>query len=181
MVVSVNNFEKQQQKWRKTISQKLKLALETNMLLVKTRQVCNLFQEPVEQPLLSFRIAEGKPDIKPDRHYVYFEQSYVEQKSLGWSELNGNFFYGGVIKVISTYILHFYFAHFRGTFGVGGCQSCFKTCVPQVNKNEPAFHKIQFWKFLTFGLTKIVNLCLNDGLKHPTVVAKWLRAFVKFM
>ena len=26
------------------------------------RQVCNLFQEPVEQPLLCFRIAEKKPD-----------------------------------------------------------------------------------------------------------------------
>ena len=31
--------------------------------LLQTRQVCNLFQEPVEQPLSSFRIAEEKPDI----------------------------------------------------------------------------------------------------------------------
>ena len=38
---------------------------EVPLLIIEwdvTRQVCNLFQEPVEQPLLGFRIAEEKWD-----------------------------------------------------------------------------------------------------------------------
>ena len=35
---------------------------ELNSFQIVTRQVCNLFQEPVEQPLLGFRIAEEKTD-----------------------------------------------------------------------------------------------------------------------
>ena len=44
----------------------------------KTRQVFNVFQEPVEQPLLGFRIAEVKPDrlniIKLSRGEIFVWQ-----------------------------------------------------------------------------------------------------------
>ena len=37
------------------------------IILISTRQVCNLFQEPVEQPLLGFRKAEEKRKEQKDK------------------------------------------------------------------------------------------------------------------
>ena len=85
-----------------------------------------------------FRIVEEKPD----RHNVLKTScAYCSEKPVikGMNRMDHKKkIYGVVLKVIlPTRSELFLFCSFLGELlGVGGCQSCFKTCVPQVKNSK---------------------------------------------